>query len=111
MSMLGQILDILIGQKIKSDGVWRVYDESGVEIVDTGGVMWRANPGALLMWPREVVPLPPVAGVNRGRRLSLTRPWVEETAQLTQLHQEDQLVTELLVTLVTKGFFNGETIS
>ena len=50
-----------------------------------------------------------VGAVKKG--VSFTRPWVEETVKLTQLHQEDQLVTELLVTLVTEGFFHGETIS
>jgi hypothetical protein len=54
MSVEVQILELLIGQKVLGDdGKWRVYDEVGVELADPGGILWRANPGSLLMWPRE----------------------------------------------------------
>jgi hypothetical protein len=52
MTPFEQILEVLIGQKVKTGTNWRVLDEANVEIVDSGGVMFRANPGALIMWPR-----------------------------------------------------------
>jgi hypothetical protein len=53
MTPFEQILEVLIGQKVKTGTNWRVFDEGGVEIADSGGVIFRANPGALIMWPRQ----------------------------------------------------------
>ena len=56
MTLEEQILEILIGRKVKTaDGKWHVYNEAGVEISDPGGVLWRGNVGALLMWPNEPI--------------------------------------------------------
>lgn len=57
----------------------------------------------------EVPELPDVSGVAGGgfRRRKDTRDWAERTYTLAKLHKQDQEVTELLVALVTKGFFNG----
>jgi hypothetical protein len=61
MNLNERIFDLLTGQKIYSDGKWRVYGEDGTELADPGGVLWRATPGALIMWPRVpgVFPPPP----------------------------------------------------
>jgi hypothetical protein len=59
--VIDQIYEILIARKVFQDGVWHVYNEAGDEIPDAAGVLWRAIPGALVMWPRpeeEVLPLP-----------------------------------------------------
>ena len=55
----------------------------------------------------EVVALPPVAGVVEGMGFKSTRDWSQDAADLAFIHQEDQMATELLVTLVTQGFFHG----
>lgn len=55
----------------------------------------------------EFVPLPPVAGVVEGMGFKSARDWAHDTADLAFIHQEDQMATELLVTLVTQGFFHG----
>jgi hypothetical protein len=54
---LQQSLEVLLGLKIRDEvtGLWRVYDVNGVEISDPGGILLRANPGALLAWPNPVV--------------------------------------------------------
>jgi len=65
----------------------------------------------------EPTPLPPVAGVDRlsvsgsGKSSKATRTrrlpdWLDNQGKLAKLHQDDQVVTELLVSLVTKGFFH-----
>ncbi len=109
MSGYNQILELLTSQKVKGNsGYWHVYDENGVEIVDTGGVLWRANLGALLMWPRtEVRPVVPGGGRRHGVRFKPHRP--DAPYNIAQLHQEDELVTDLLTALVTKEFFNGRS--
>jgi hypothetical protein len=62
--------------------------------------------------PIEVTQLPSVAGVasvsgsgkaSKARRLP---DWLDNQGKLAKLHQDDQVVTELLVSLVTKGFFH-----
>lgn len=55
MATLNDIHEILIGKKIYDGSMWHVYDAADNELTDTLGVLWRANPGALLMWPREEV--------------------------------------------------------
>lgn len=56
-----------------------------------------------------------IAAPNRtgGRRYKGVRfePYRPDapTYNLTQLHQEDESVTDLLIALVIKGFFNGKT--
>ena len=42
---------------------------------------------------------------RHGVRFEPYRP--TEQISLAQLHAEDELVTDLLIALVTKGFFNG----
>tara|TARA_R110000868_G_scaffold42852_1_gene144549 strand:+ start:564 stop:1214 length:651 start_codon:yes stop_codon:yes gene_type:complete len=55
-ALIAQILEILVGRKVKTaDGIWHVYDANDVEISDPGGVLWRGNVGALLMWPNEPI--------------------------------------------------------
>lgn len=55
----------------------------------------------------NVVSLPPVAGVVDGMGFKSARDWAQDTSNLAFIHQEDQIATELLVTLVTQGFFHG----
>jgi hypothetical protein len=58
----------------------------------------------------EVPSLPSVSGVVRGGGFRKQRDlydWSQQTYNLTRLHQQDQEVTELLVGLVTQGFFDG----
>lgn len=50
MSIDATIYEILISQKILVNGKWHVYDEAGNELTDAAGVLWRSNPGVLLMW-------------------------------------------------------------
>jgi hypothetical protein len=59
----------------------------------------------------EVPSLPSVSGVYGGGKKGtpFSRQWVEDIADVSHLHAEDQIVTELLVALVTKGFFHGHT--
>lgn len=49
---LNDVYEILVGKKVYDGTYWHVYDASDVELTDPLGVVWRANPGALLMWPR-----------------------------------------------------------
>lgn len=56
MTNLETILAILKGTKVKVGSQWKVYDPNGVEIVDTGGVLWKGVHGVLLMWPRAGAP-------------------------------------------------------
>lgn len=49
--MIQQTYDILTGQKRFVNDSWQVVDSSGNIIADS--VVWRANPGALLTWPRQ----------------------------------------------------------
>lgn len=48
-----------------------------------------------------------VVSGRRPRSNARFEPYRQEVVSLAQLHQEDELVTDLLLTLVTKGFFNG----
>lgn len=54
-----------------------------------------------------------VAGRVGGRRHKGVRfePYRPDASayNLAQIHQEDESVTDLLIALVTKGFFNGKT--
>ena len=43
---------------------------------------------------------------HKGVRFEPYRPEAA-SYNLTQLHQDDELVTDLLITLITKEFFNG----
>lgn len=49
--MIQQTYDILTGQKRLVNDSWQVVDSSGNIIADS--VVWRANLGALLTWPRQ----------------------------------------------------------
>ena len=104
MDTLDLIYNILVGEKVyEDDDAWHVYDKWGSELSDSGGIMWRANPGALIMWPRLAV-----APARAGRRNARFEPYRgEPTTNIQSLHQEDELVTDLILTLVTKGFFDG----
>jgi hypothetical protein len=64
----------------------------------------------LFRFDLEPTPLPPVAGTTGGGYWVKKRDpsWVEQTYNLAVLHQQDQEVTELLVSLVTKGFFDEQ---
>lgn len=50
---LADIYEILVGKKTFDGTRWHVYDASNSELTDPLGVLWRANPGALLMWPTD----------------------------------------------------------
>lgn len=103
MSVYDQIYEILVGQKLFLNGKWGVYDEHGVELSDPGGVMWRSSPGALLMWPKaEGLP---EWDTSQGMAGTFNR------TAYNRLLRDDELVTDLLVTLVTQGFFNGNAQS
>lgn len=53
-----------------------------------------------------------VVTARRGRRNARFEPYRgEPTADIQLLHQEDGLVTDLILTLVTKGFFDGTTLN
>jgi hypothetical protein len=60
-----------------------------------------------------ITPLPPVAGVVVEQpgmgftKAAELAAWANSAADMAAIHQEDQLATELLVALVTKGFFHG----
>lgn len=98
MSSYGKIYEILVGQKVFSDEVWHVYDANGVELSDPAGVMWRANPGALIMWPKSQ---DYVWDTTQGKAGAFNR------TAYNRLLRDDELVTDLIVTLVTQGFFDG----
>lgn len=51
--------------------------------------------------------LPPVSGVVEGSGFKSARDWSQDVSDLALIHSEDQTATELLVTLVTQGFFHG----
>lgn len=51
--------------------------------------------------------LPPVSGVVDGMGFKSAKDWALDASSLAIVHQEDQIAAELLVTLVTQGFFNG----
>ena len=42
------ILAVLTGRKQFDGRQWRVYDASGTELTDSGGVLWKGVHGALL---------------------------------------------------------------
>jgi hypothetical protein len=74
----------------------------------TWGVAFGAAFGAI-----AVTALPPVAGVvaeqpgmgfTKGADLAA---WANSAADMAFIHAEDQIATELLVSLITKGFFHG----
>lgn len=74
------------------------------------GKSWGAAFGAafgVVSFPSQ--PLPPVSGVYGGsfRAPDSVVTWAQEQNALTKLHQDDQLVSELLVSIVLKGFFDG----
>lgn len=49
-----------------------------------------------------------VGGGRRPRQRSVRfEPYRPDRIELAQLHAEDELVTDLLIALVTKGFFDG----
>ena len=50
MAALDQILAILRGRKVydSAGGLWRVYDDLGVELADTSGILLRGLHGFML---------------------------------------------------------------
>ncbi len=48
MATEADILAVLTGRKQFDGRQWRVYDPGGVEIADSGGVLWKGVHGALL---------------------------------------------------------------
>ena len=70
------------------------------------GTSWGKSFGAAF-GAIEVVSLPPGAGVVEGMGFKTARDWAQDASSLAFIHQEDQMATELLVTLVTQGFFHG----
>ena len=69
------------------------------------GKSWGAAFGSAF-GPIEVVSLPPVAGVVEGSGFKSARDWAQDASNLAFIHSEDQTATELIVTLVTQGFFH-----
>ena len=101
MSPEDRIFEILVGQKVYTDGKWHVYDAYGAELSDPGGIMWRSSPGALLMWPKDEGL--PAWDTSQGMAGKFKR------AQYNRILRDDELVTDLIVSLVTQGFFDGHT--
>lgn len=55
MATEADILAVLTGRKQFDGRQWWVYDSGGVEIADTGGVLWKGVHGALL-WNVNATP-------------------------------------------------------
>lgn len=100
MSILNDVYELLISQKISDGTYWHVYDIDGNELSDPAGVLWRGNMGALLMWPRAAT-----TTARRSKRKSNVQADFGFPLQ-TQILQEDELATDLIIALVTKGFFD-----
>lgn len=68
MAVLDQILAILTGQKVydSTTGLWRVYDQSGTELADPGGILLRGLHGWLLRQAVLVASVTPVAPAQSG---------------------------------------------
>lgn len=64
------ILNVLLGQKVYDGERWHVFDVYGGELTASSGVIWRAVPGALLMWNQPAVAVAAGATLmrRRGRR-------------------------------------------
>lgn len=118
MTVLDDIFEILVGQKIYTDGAWHVYDEHGQEISDEQGILWRGNPGALLMWPRKPV-LQQLDAVGpddifvriprEGRIARQESEWetfVPADVRAQQRLDEDEILLVMIARAVTSGALN-----
>jgi hypothetical protein len=104
-----ELLAILTATKLFDGTVWRAYDVNGVELAGSDLILAKGTHGALLT-QAALFGLPSVAGVVEGMgftKAAQIAAWADETANLASIHFEDQLASELLIALVTKGFFNG----
>ena len=102
MDTLDLIYNILVGEKVyEGDDAWHVYDKWGSELSDPGGVMWRANPGALIMWPRPEVETAPGGGLTPWQR-SLFKPLTRKHIPYNE-EAELQELAELLMIARTYG--------
>lgn len=57
-------------------------------------------------WGRVAVAASPIGG-GKKHKPRFFDVWAHEQEALAKLHQDDQLATELLVSIVLKGFFDG----
>lgn len=114
MSGYSGIYELLVGQKVYEDGKWRVFDAAGAELADPGGVLWRANPGALLMWPNPTRLRPPiydVPGVGAdevihsriARQESQWDTFVPGDVLAQRRLAEDEILLTLIARAVTSG--------
>jgi hypothetical protein len=109
MSIEAQILELLIGQKILGDdGKWLVYDEDGNELSDENGVLFRGNPGALLMWPKDELEelldrLKRYKEMGLGYVRKQRQPDTKARKKRAQIEREQRIIEddeEVLLTLV-----------
>ena len=107
--MIDQIYEILVSQKIFVDGTWHAYDESGAELSDVGGILWRANPGALLMWPRAPEAFLSGGGGGahgvdaRKRRRTFNDDFESEDRLRAEIIREDEEILMVLMSALTTG--------
>jgi hypothetical protein len=106
MATVEQVYALLVGQKIKDDaGLWHVYDENGNEISDPGGVMFRGNMGALLMWPSYVEPEtqyqhPTSRAAGGPRRVQDAPQAYHDAVRRSRIRDEDDELMVLVATFV-----------
>lgn len=97
---LEAIYQILVGKKVYDGAAWHVYDAADAELSDPQGVMWRANPGALLMWPRETVQ--PVAGGGKSKVYVPKRLIRADDIEFENIEQLTEYLAEKLEEAETK---------
>lgn len=83
-----QVLEILLGQKVRSGNTWRVYDAGGAELADASGVLFKGVMGALL-WGAMVNPFAP--SVEPSSYYT-----VGKEAHMRQLREEDETLLAIL---------------
>ena len=120
MNQLDQIYEVLVGAKTFEDGAWHVFDASGAELTDHAGVLWRAIPGALLMWPHA--PEEFLAGLGGGGgsqgaqagkrltslfpknfRLPAANEFDDEEHIRAEIIREDEEILMVIMSAVTSG--------
>lgn len=81
MAALDDILNILQGIKVydSASGLWRVYDQNGVELADPGGVLLRGLHGFLL---RQFVIEATVAAGGVSRKRKSSKVFIEEDGEI-----------------------------
>lgn len=86
MSALDSVLAILTGRKVREGNLWRVYDATGNEIADDGGVLLQGLHGALLnnQFAQQIVlaSLGSVAKPSRPRKIDQANDEISEPIAL-----------------------------